>query len=109
MSIYADQIVINEAQRRLIMRARTNAIVHDRRSTEGGALTHSSNGRCSVISARGRARELRKQANRMAWSQKGEDSNMITSNKSRLFGLSRFGAMKGSRFGCVVTTAPEGT
>ena len=34
---------------------------------------------------------------------------MITSNKSRLFGLSRFGAMKGSRFGCVITTAPEGT
>jgi len=34
---------------------------------------------------------------------------MILSNKSRLFGLSRFGALKGSRFGCVVTTAPEGT
>lgn len=33
---------------------------------------------------------------------------MIVSNNSRLFGLSRFGAMKGNRFACVVTTAPEG-
>jgi hypothetical protein len=40
---------------------------------------------------------------------KEKEYNMITSNNSRLFGLSRFGAMKGSRFGCVVTTAPEGT
>src|SRR5262245_58722926 len=41
MSIYDEyQIVINEAQRRLIMRALTNAMANDRRSTEGGALTH---------------------------------------------------------------------
>jgi hypothetical protein len=30
-------IVINEAQRRLIMRALTNGMANDRRSTEGGA------------------------------------------------------------------------
>jgi len=42
MSIYDEyQIVINEAQRRLIMRALTNAIANDRRSTKGGALTRS--------------------------------------------------------------------
>ena len=41
MSIYDEyQIVINEAQRRLIMRALTNAMANDRRSTGGGALTH---------------------------------------------------------------------
>ena len=40
MSIYDEyQIVINEAQRRLIMRALTNAIANDRRSTAGGALS----------------------------------------------------------------------
>ena len=40
MSIYDEyQIVINEAQRRLIMRALTNAVANDRRSTGGGALT----------------------------------------------------------------------
>jgi hypothetical protein len=40
MSIYDEyQIVINEAQRRLIMRALTNAMANDRRSTAGGALT----------------------------------------------------------------------
>jgi len=40
MSIYDEyQIVINEAQRRLIMRALTNAMANDRRSTGGGALT----------------------------------------------------------------------
>ena len=33
------QIVINGAQRRLIMRALTNAMANDRRSTAGGALT----------------------------------------------------------------------
>ena len=32
------EIVINEAQRRLIVRALTNAMANDRRSTEGGAL-----------------------------------------------------------------------
>jgi hypothetical protein len=35
------QIVINEAQRRLIMRALTNALANDRLSTEGGALSRS--------------------------------------------------------------------
>ena len=36
MSIYDEyRIVINEAQRRLIMRALTNAMANDRRSTEG--------------------------------------------------------------------------
>ena len=41
MSNYDEyQIVINEAQRRLIMRALTNAMANDRRSTAGGALTH---------------------------------------------------------------------
>jgi hypothetical protein len=40
MSIYDQyQIVINEAQRRLIMPALTNAMANDRRSTAGGALT----------------------------------------------------------------------
>ena len=40
MSNYDEyQIVINEAQRRLIMRALTNAMANDRRSTAGGALT----------------------------------------------------------------------
>ena len=40
MAIYDEyQIVINEAQRRLIMRALTNAIANDRRSTAGGALS----------------------------------------------------------------------
>jgi hypothetical protein len=40
MSIYDEyQIVINEAQRRLIMRALTNAMANYRRSTAGGALT----------------------------------------------------------------------
>src|SRR5499427_4403497 len=40
MSNYDEyQIVINEAQRRLIMRALTNAMADDRRSTAGGALT----------------------------------------------------------------------
>src|SRR5215510_4641123 len=39
MSNYDEyQIVINEAQRRLIMRALTNAMANDRRSTAGGAL-----------------------------------------------------------------------
>jgi hypothetical protein len=33
------QLVINEAQRRPIMRALTNAMANDRRSTEGGALS----------------------------------------------------------------------
>jgi hypothetical protein len=33
------QIVINEAQRRLIMRALTNAMANDRLSTKGGSLT----------------------------------------------------------------------
>jgi hypothetical protein len=42
MSIYDEyQIVINEAQRRLIMRALTNAMANDRLSTEGGALSRS--------------------------------------------------------------------
>ena len=35
------RIVINEAQRRLIMRALTNAMANDRLSTEGGALSRS--------------------------------------------------------------------
>ena len=35
------RIVINEAQRRLIMRALTNALANDRLSTEGGALSRS--------------------------------------------------------------------
>ena len=40
MSFYDEyQIVINEGQRRLIMRALTNAMANDRHSTEGGALT----------------------------------------------------------------------
>jgi hypothetical protein len=40
MSAYDEyQIVINEAQRRLIMRALTNAKMNDRHSTEGGALS----------------------------------------------------------------------
>ena len=40
MSVYKEyQIVINGAQRRLIMRALTNAMANDRRSTAGGALT----------------------------------------------------------------------
>jgi len=40
MSNYDEyQIVINEAQRRLIMRALTNAMASDRRSTAGAALT----------------------------------------------------------------------
>jgi hypothetical protein len=34
-------IVINEAQRRLILRALTNALANDRFSTEGGALSRS--------------------------------------------------------------------
>ena len=34
-------IVINEAQRRLILRALTNALANDRLSTEGGALSRS--------------------------------------------------------------------
>jgi hypothetical protein len=38
MAIYDEyQIVINEAQRRLIMRALTNALAYDRRSSD---LTH---------------------------------------------------------------------
>jgi hypothetical protein len=42
MSIYDEyRIVINEAQRRLIMRALTNALANDRLSTEGGALSRS--------------------------------------------------------------------
>src|SRR5262245_42719632 len=40
MPVYEEyQIVINGAQRRLIMRALTNAMANDRRSTAGGALT----------------------------------------------------------------------
>jgi monoamine oxidase len=41
MSIYDEyRLVINEAQRRLIMRALTNALAADRRSTsKGGALS----------------------------------------------------------------------
>jgi monoamine oxidase len=40
MSIYDEyRIVINEAQRRLIMRALTNAMANDRLSSSGGALT----------------------------------------------------------------------
>jgi len=40
MSIYDEyQIVINEAQRRVIMRALTNAMASDRQSTKGGALS----------------------------------------------------------------------
>jgi monoamine oxidase len=40
MSIYDEyQIVINGAQRRVIMRALTNAMTNDRRSTDGGALS----------------------------------------------------------------------
>jgi len=42
MSIYDEyRIVINEAQRRLIMRALTNAMANDRLSAEGGALSRS--------------------------------------------------------------------
>jgi hypothetical protein len=42
MSTYDEyRIVINEAQRRLIMRALTNAMANDRLSTEGGALSRS--------------------------------------------------------------------
>jgi hypothetical protein len=45
MSIYDKyQIVITEAQRRLIVRALTNAMVNDRYSTDGGVLSRS-NGR----------------------------------------------------------------
>jgi hypothetical protein len=41
MSFYDEyQIVINEAQRRIIMRALRNAMANDRHSTEGGALSH---------------------------------------------------------------------
>jgi len=40
MSLYDEyRIVINEAQRRLIMRALTNAMANDSRSTGGGALS----------------------------------------------------------------------
>jgi len=40
MSIYDEyQIVINEAQRRIILRALTNGMANDRRSTDGGALS----------------------------------------------------------------------
>jgi hypothetical protein len=40
VSIYDEyHLVINEAQRRLIVRALTNAMANDRRSTEGGALS----------------------------------------------------------------------
>ena len=40
MLIYDEyRIVINEAQRRIILRALTNAMANDRRSTEGGALS----------------------------------------------------------------------
>jgi hypothetical protein len=43
MSIYDEyHIVINEVQRRLIMRALTNGMANDRRSTRGGVLTRSS-------------------------------------------------------------------
>ena len=35
------RIVIDEGQRRLIMRALTNALANDRLSTEGGALSRS--------------------------------------------------------------------
>ena len=43
MSVYDEyQIVINEAQRRLIMRALTNAMANDRRSTEGRVLSPTS-------------------------------------------------------------------
>jgi hypothetical protein len=35
------RIVINEAQRRLIMRALTNTLAHDRLLTEGGSLSRS--------------------------------------------------------------------
>jgi monoamine oxidase len=40
MSIYDEyQVIINEAQRRIITRALTNAMANDRRSTDGGALS----------------------------------------------------------------------
>jgi hypothetical protein len=40
MSIYDEyQVIINEAQRRKITRALTNAMANDRRSTDGGALS----------------------------------------------------------------------
>jgi hypothetical protein len=40
VSIYDEyRLVINEAQRRLIMRALTNALANDRRSTDSGALS----------------------------------------------------------------------
>jgi hypothetical protein len=40
MSIYDEyQIVITEAQRKLIVRALTNAMVNDRYSTDGGVLS----------------------------------------------------------------------
>jgi hypothetical protein len=43
MSVYDEyQIVINEAQRRLIMRALTNAMANDRLSTEGRAVSPTS-------------------------------------------------------------------
>ena len=40
MSVYDEyQIVITEAQRKLIVRALTNAMVNDRYSTDGGVLS----------------------------------------------------------------------
>jgi hypothetical protein len=43
MSLHDEyRIVINEAQRRLIMRALTNGMANDRRSTGGGTLSPSS-------------------------------------------------------------------
>jgi monoamine oxidase len=43
MSVYDEyQIVINEAQRRLIMRALTNAMANDRLSTEGRVVSPTS-------------------------------------------------------------------
>jgi monoamine oxidase len=43
MSVYDGyQIVINEAQRRLIMRALTNAMANDRLSTEGRVVSPTS-------------------------------------------------------------------
>jgi monoamine oxidase len=40
MSIYDEyQIIINEAQRRVIMRALTDAMANDRLSSKGGALS----------------------------------------------------------------------
>jgi hypothetical protein len=41
MSVYDEyRIVVNEAQRRPIMRVLTNAMANDSRSTGGGALSH---------------------------------------------------------------------